>query len=532
MLLDIQSLVKSNDLLPDDELKELNAQRTLIQEQLDAIQALLARQTLQDGSTPNSSSAPVTPGRRRRKQLLAELSAYDTILAPHKRLPAELLSQIFILAYPDATFIPIQRGCSPVILSHVCSRWRSIALETPELWADLVLRFAAYTLLEPPQAIDVAEEWFRRGGDRIPKSLILIDQLRWSTSKWDKRELLLSVISRLVIPLAPTLGRLQLVVPRTLLRPLFSSTVFPQLRTLWLQFNPDEGDSPFTSHLNVFNKASLPQLVDMKFAEFGDILRPENMLDHLPWGSFTRLNLCGTRFSLDRCHSLLKQCKLVQECELTVSIKWNDSPEPTTQLILPHLRTLSVDFLHSEFTPSSLNGPPNVGSFFLPLVLMGLKTLTVSSIDPGRITRPAWGFERFMRFLAQSGPSLEVFKADLPFTYSTQSAASEVEAIAAALPPTLVELRIPTRLRFGESLSSELVARMREGEVLPNLKLLIGRVEELQVILDLVERRSESSCRLKYVAVDYEGASITAVQAGRIDRLREQGIVIDVNRVH
>jgi hypothetical protein len=123
-----------------------------------------------------------------------------------------------------------------------------------------------------------------------------------------------------------------------------------------------------------------------------------------------------------------------------------------------------------------------------------------------------------------------------------------VEVIASALPPTLVELRIPTQLRSGESLSSELVARMREGEVLPNLKVLIGRVEELQVILDLVERRwelssmteeekmeKESSCecvgRLEYVAVDYEGPSITAVQAARIDRLREQGIVIDVNHV-
>ncbi|KAF8650685.1 hypothetical protein AX14_008572 [Amanita brunnescens Koide BX004] len=63
-------------------------------------------------------------------------------LAPHNhnRLPNEVLGHIFILLALEhgAVRFPIQKHNYPpqLVVSHVCSHWRRVALRTPELWSD------------------------------------------------------------------------------------------------------------------------------------------------------------------------------------------------------------------------------------------------------------------------------------------------------------------------------------------------------------------------------------------------------------
>ncbi|KAJ7075865.1 hypothetical protein B0H15DRAFT_612066 [Mycena belliarum] len=49
-----------------------------------------------------------------------------------KRLPTEILAWIFVLGAEDDDMLP-------VTVSHVCSRWRAIALHTPSLWRRIPL---------------------------------------------------------------------------------------------------------------------------------------------------------------------------------------------------------------------------------------------------------------------------------------------------------------------------------------------------------------------------------------------------------
>jgi hypothetical protein len=63
----------------------------------------------------------------------------------HSLLPNEVLSHIFILlalGYGTVGF-PIPKDNAPpqLVVSHVCSRWRRVALRTPELWSDTHLIF-------------------------------------------------------------------------------------------------------------------------------------------------------------------------------------------------------------------------------------------------------------------------------------------------------------------------------------------------------------------------------------------------------
>ncbi|KAK0206057.1 hypothetical protein DFS33DRAFT_1256999, partial [Desarmillaria ectypa] len=75
-------------------------------------------------------------------------SSYQTMLAPVRRLPVEILLTIFEAACSELGSISFQDqetiweedeniplyGNTPVYLASVCYYWRSICLSTPKLW--------------------------------------------------------------------------------------------------------------------------------------------------------------------------------------------------------------------------------------------------------------------------------------------------------------------------------------------------------------------------------------------------------------
>lgn len=70
----------------------------------------------------------------------AQRSQLEKDHIPFNRLPPELLIHIFVLATLDSLY-PIQSplDTTPLNISHVCQRWRHIALSTPTLWRRIVL---------------------------------------------------------------------------------------------------------------------------------------------------------------------------------------------------------------------------------------------------------------------------------------------------------------------------------------------------------------------------------------------------------
>ncbi|KAJ7607983.1 hypothetical protein FB45DRAFT_1067713 [Roridomyces roridus] len=71
-----------------------------------------------------------------------------TRLSPVRSLPSEILGEIFAWTLPtvaeasDRTSFKFHH--SPWNLTHVCSRWRAIAISTPSLWSLLVLPYEKY----------------------------------------------------------------------------------------------------------------------------------------------------------------------------------------------------------------------------------------------------------------------------------------------------------------------------------------------------------------------------------------------------
>ncbi|KAJ6448699.1 hypothetical protein C8R45DRAFT_791010, partial [Mycena sanguinolenta] len=56
------------------------------------------------------------------------------ILSPLRRMPAEILREIFSWTLPPVDNFFSSADC-PWILTHVCATWRAVALSQPSLWS-------------------------------------------------------------------------------------------------------------------------------------------------------------------------------------------------------------------------------------------------------------------------------------------------------------------------------------------------------------------------------------------------------------
>ncbi|KAJ6573521.1 hypothetical protein DFH09DRAFT_1152034 [Mycena vulgaris] len=107
-----------------------------------------------------------------RERLCAYVDAHKALISPVRRLPLDIIHEIFIAC------IPTHRNCvmsaveAPVLLGRICSSWRTISLSTPRLWSKLHVveptppHFAVSTLFEEKlaQRLDTTKMWLGRSG--------------------------------------------------------------------------------------------------------------------------------------------------------------------------------------------------------------------------------------------------------------------------------------------------------------------------------------------------------------------------------
>ena len=73
-------------------------------------------------------------------QILASMRAHQGLTSCIRRLPPEILSEIFLRCLPSETYIIPEKRTAPLLLVGVCSGWRKAALRTPRLWCSLSVR--------------------------------------------------------------------------------------------------------------------------------------------------------------------------------------------------------------------------------------------------------------------------------------------------------------------------------------------------------------------------------------------------------
>ncbi|KAF9007290.1 hypothetical protein BDZ89DRAFT_1079468, partial [Hymenopellis radicata] len=266
------------------------------------------------------------------------------ILHPMRSLPQDILTEIFLSCTPSVDHHEVDwswRGTNfdslcplnhPWNISHVCHRWREIALSLPRLWSVIYLDFRRYTRFSPRQCSFVGSLLFERSakldlcvnivsGDMEIGNHPLMPLLKESTTRW---RILNAHMS------SPSLQSL-------------SGCEFPLLQELGVRDeNPGDGtDVPVDTFRNVQNVRILhlyPSDTEVDAYK---------TLGEFPWSKLSRLSCYFGQLESDFLPSL-QQLTSIEELTMTIAfITPSFLPDLSGRLItLPALKRLEVNSDH------------------------------------------------------------------------------------------------------------------------------------------------------------------------------------------
>ena len=521
--MDIQTLI-TNDVFPEENRVQFRLQRAAASTELALLDAEIALAELDlESESTESPAYNFFVARKRRRKLLALIAACNIATAPQKYLPAELLSFIFQLSFSGyPTYLPpVGWNINPLALCHTCSRWRRVALNTPELWTDVVFRYARE--LDPYTTLEIVEEWYTRSG---PSTSLSLGVNSWAhhTYRSDHDEVMQAILRRLVVPYVHRFRHLKLQLPGADIQSLMTmpNLSFPLLRSFQLVLDPwvKEDQDVWTrmdyKETNGSFWENVPQLTDLEVHNFqGCIFIDTNFF---PWTRLTRFCSDSSPMSVSQSQAILRRCRKMVEftLNLDVMLRGNEkAPVLTPNIELLHLRRFDITFGNSSL----------IQPFLQPLFIPNVKELNIRSIEKMDI----WDPGPLKSLLSRSCYDIEILHI---WNFHL---GGEVVAEIVHISPSLSVLLVGVEHLLPKSTLEE-IAR---GRLLPNLRSLVCRIDDLETAIQLIENRlagcefNGAFARPSFFMLDYiSRQSITHDQAIRVDRLREKGVEVEITPLY
>ena len=336
---------------------------------------------------------------------------HESLLSPIRKLPPELLAEIFLCSLRAEVFLIPNANLVPLVLLKVCRIWRTIALGTPQLWSSLRIDHAG------GNRIWAVENWLSRSGD-CPLSLSSSCQT-------------LCTATRAVELIGRYLHRWQHVkidfpegYDRNLCLPSPSSSLAPHLTTIDLTCS-GRTVAPAVARQIWIVLASAPNLRSVSCDI--DPFPPDFQF---PWSNLQKLSLL-VDVSMDNCLELLKQCPNVVECGFS-SLKLASDVREKSPIFLGQLRSLMV--------ATGLNLAP----FFDRLCTPALEELAIESFPDTLAGYPVWSQSALLDMLCRSSCPL----SKLHF-YFVELSPDSLIACLQATESNLTELTIQSPFGFG-----------------------------------------------------------------------------------
>ncbi|KAG6807158.1 hypothetical protein H0H92_008595 [Tricholoma furcatifolium] len=419
------------------------------------------------------SDSEVVLGRRLRASIEQKLSAIDDqiaqlvakrepyakslanlkiALAPHRRLPSELLARIFIFAVTGETYtIPPWGGIPnrlPWILGQVCSRWRQIVSAEPRLWNKVEL-ISSHRYTEPTD-MERANEFIPHGvvSWKIDESgaypcpfLLKLEEFSLNRLRHLSIELEFPYLVQALAAMPPALASLESI----------------QLRS-WYNDEPKLNDIDGLKSTKLFQIARDLRRISFTVSghhitkQAGEAFRD---IPDIPWGQLSYLSLStgiSTPSDLDRLYSVFKKCTSLQQLGCTIDGMANLTRVPRgasdDPIVPPQLQRLEINafdawkiaFPWTQFTQLTLD---DVDSTCVKKVISesrGLESLVVL----GR------GGESWMSDEIKMSASPIVLDSLVSLLLS----GAYIEVLQYIYPPQLVDLRIFLTGRYLRSLTA------------------------------------------------------------------------------
>ncbi|KAF9030179.1 hypothetical protein BDZ89DRAFT_916001, partial [Hymenopellis radicata] len=103
------------------------------------------------------------------------LAKHESVFSPIHRLPNELLLHIFRLCLPDVCHdLCLNRNNVRFRLARTCWWWRDVMMNSPMLWAKLVIRFEPYGC---DGGLDSLADFLRLSAEQPLKILVILGAL-------------------------------------------------------------------------------------------------------------------------------------------------------------------------------------------------------------------------------------------------------------------------------------------------------------------------------------------------------------------
>ncbi|KAJ7117641.1 hypothetical protein C8R44DRAFT_738530 [Mycena epipterygia] len=404
-----------------------------------------------------------------RDLLSAQIHSYKVALAPHKRLPAEVLAIIFVNCVGAPIILPPSSQEPALALASTCRSWRHIIMNIPNLWNNIFLDFNACS--KPVKLLEYAKLWLSRSEN----SLIT---LRNSTSRWAEGCMLKENLDPITYLIAPYVRRCREIDMRFLEASIDEFFTFPagsieHLEVLYLE---TLGFSLSFAHttsepLAVFRSA--PRLRRVLFSTDLCSIDPHGL--GLPWAQLTGLHFIATYIPPLAMHAILRESTALVECSCSV-IEFDDglaaALDRLPTCVLPSLRSLMV-----EFSPLTVDYAP----FLRPLVLPALKDLELRPLEAGLLPECPWSQRAYMGLLARSGFTLRRL-AILHYMIAPSALATILQGM-----PSLIDFHL--HLWEKTPWDAGVLDGLAAGTLVPNLEVLTFSMYPLTDVLAALEAR-------------------------------------------
>ncbi|KAJ7734529.1 hypothetical protein B0H14DRAFT_510935, partial [Mycena olivaceomarginata] len=270
----------------------------------------------------------------------AQIQSYQIALAPHKKLPPEVLAIIFVNCVGTPIILPPSPKEPALALAGTCRSWRQIILSIPNLWNNIFLDFRGP---KPVKLLEFAKLWISRSENTLIS-------IRNSSSRWTENRLIAENVDPITYLVAPYVTRCREVDLRFLESSIDEFFTLPagsieRLEVLYLETLGFTMPFCHTSDepLDVFRSA--PCLRRVLFST--DLCSLDPQVLGLPWGQLTGLHFIATYIPPLAMHAILRESHSLLECSF--SVIQIDAPLASAlarlpACVLPALRSLMVEF--------------------------------------------------------------------------------------------------------------------------------------------------------------------------------------------
>ncbi|KAK2463967.1 hypothetical protein APHAL10511_004018 [Amanita phalloides] len=282
---------------------------------------------------------------RQEEGLVAQVDRCKVAIAPHKRLPADVLRYTFTMCLDECTTFPLFKNNMLLVLSQVCSAWRKIAHETSSFWSDItILRDDSEDHFSSPHLQSALDLWVKCAAGH-PLSLRVYDDSRGATLVSPNKR---KRFERFVITLLSCLNYRELKIQIDLLTLLKFKSHIPSHRLRQLEALSLFGNySPYLDLDDLFPPGSVfERLTSLELNDDWN-LRSSHIRSIIPWKNLRRFVLLHPLAPVI-CLEVLQQTRVLEYCHIvpanddTLPVSKSMAEVKRVQVYLQHLRTLRV----------------------------------------------------------------------------------------------------------------------------------------------------------------------------------------------